>query len=85
MVPPMNSRTSAHSIRFHMSLTAEKYLAFYRGQAHDIVVRSEDNRSIRFPASAVREFLTRDGVFGRFEIQFDENNKLIGVRQLSVK
>lgn len=79
----MNSRVSPNSIRFHMALSAEKYLAFYRGQAKDILVRSEDNKNIKFPASAIQEFLTHDGIYGDFEIQFDENNKLIRIIQLS--
>ena len=79
----MNSKNLQNCIRFQMTLSAEKYLAFYRGQAKDILVRSEDNRNIRFPASAIQEFLTHDGIHGNFEIQFDENNKLIRIIQLS--
>ncbi|MBQ0712009.1 MAG: DUF2835 domain-containing protein [Porticoccus sp.] len=77
------SKVSSHCIRFRLALSSEKYLAFYQGKARNIVVRSEDNRNIRFPASAVRGFLTHDGVFGLFEIQFDKEHKLIGVKQIS--
>lgn len=79
----MNTKVSSHCIRFHLALPAEKYLAYYQGKARDIVVRSEDNRNIKFPASAIRNFLTHDGIFGLFEIQFDENNKLIRIKQIN--
>lgn len=79
----MNNTGSTSSIRFCLAISAEKYLAFYQGNARDVVVRSEDNRSIRFPAGAIQSFLTHDGVFGRFEISFDKNNKLIGVERIS--
>ena len=79
----MNRKVSSHSIRFRLSLSAEKYLAFYTGEAKDVMVRSVDNKRIRFPANAIRSFLTHDGISGLFEIQFDENNKLIGVKQIS--
>ncbi len=75
----MNSRNDSSSIRFRLAISAEEYLAYYRGAAQDVVARSDDNRVVRFPASAIRKFVTRDGVFGRFEITFDENNKLIGI------
>ena len=58
-----------------MAIEADKYLAYYKGIARDIVVRSEDNLNLKFPADAIRKFLTHEGIFGLFEIQFDENNK----------
>jgi uncharacterized protein DUF2835 len=79
----MNTKAASHSIRFRLALNADKYLAYYKGSARNIVVRSEDNRSIKFPASAIRSFLTHEGVFGLFEIQFDENNKLVKIVQIN--
>lgn len=78
----MNTKAPSHCIRFHLAIPAEKYLAYYQGKARDIVVRSEDNRNIKFPASAIRSFLTHDGIYGLFEVQLDENNKLIGIEQI---
>ena len=79
----MTKKAAAQSIRFRLAISAEKYLAYYQGRAQDIVARSEDSRKLRFPASAIRKFLTHEGIFGTFEIQFDEHNKLIEVRQLN--
>jgi hypothetical protein len=69
----------AHALRFQLSLSSEKYLRYYQGQASSIQVRSLDNKSIRFPAGAIRQFLMHDGIHGVFEIRFDKNNKLIEV------
>lgn len=81
----MNAAGSSNSIRFQLALSAEKYLAYYQGNVRDVVVRSEDGRNIRFPASAIQGFLTHSGIYGTFEITFDENNKLIGVRSMSAR
>ena len=78
----MNNKLPHQSIRFRLAISAEKYLAYYRGIARDIDARSDDDRNVRFPASAVQSFLTHEGIFGHFEIQFDENNKLIGVKRV---
>lgn len=69
----------AHVLRFQLSLSSEKYLRYYQGQASSIQVWSLDNKRIRFPASAIRQFLMHDGIHGVFEIRFDKNNKLIEV------
>ncbi len=75
----MSTKSHSRSIRFRLALSAEEYLAYYQGSAQVVVARSEDNRIIRFPANAIRKFVTHDGIFGRFEIFFDENNKLIAI------
>jgi hypothetical protein len=79
----VSNKDAARSMRFNLSVSAEKYLAYYKGHASSIHVRSIENKSIRFPANAVRKFLTHEGIHGLFEIQFDENNKLIQVVKIS--
>lgn len=79
----MNKERVSHCIRFRLALKTEKYLEYYKGNAQNIVTRSEDNRNIKFPANAVRNFLTHEGINGLFEIQFDENNKLIKIIRIN--
>ena len=64
-------------------MPTDKYMAYYKGRAGYIMVKSLDNRSIKFPANAIRRFLTHDGIYGLFEIHFDQNNKLIEIKQIS--
>ncbi len=78
----MNTRNSPGSVRFRLAISADEYLAYYQGGARDVVARSEDNKTIRFPASAIRKFVTHNGIFGDFEITFDENNKLIAIQSI---
>ena len=79
----MNTRHRySSSIRFRLAISAEEYLAYYQGGAREVVVRSDDNRIVRFPASAIRKFVTHDGIFGNFEITYDENNKLIAIQPI---
>lgn len=78
----MNTRKFSGSIRFRLAIPADEYLAYYQGSAKVVVACTEDNRTVRFPASAIREFVTHNGIFGDFEISFDENNKLVAIRSL---
>ena len=78
----MNTNNQSSTIRLRLAISAEEYLAYYRGSAQVVVARSDDNKVVQFPASAIREFVTHDGIFGSFEITFDENNKLIGIQPI---
>ena len=78
----MNTKNHSSSIRFRLAISAEEYLAYYQGSAQVVVARSDNNKTIRFPASAIRKFVTHDGIFGSFEITFDENNKLIAIQPI---
>jgi hypothetical protein len=62
----MNTENCSTSIRFRLAISAEDYLAYYQGSAKFVLACSEDNRAIRFPASAIRKFVTHDGIFGDF-------------------
>ena len=79
----MNNKVSSYSIRFKIALSSEKYQAYYKGKAQSIQAVSLDNKKVRFPANAIRNYLTHDGIHGLFEIQFDENNKLIKVEKIN--
>lgn len=78
----MNTENCPSTIRFRLAISAEDYLAYYQGSAQVVVARSEDNKTIRFPASAIRKFVTHDGIDGEFEITIDKNNKLIAIQSI---
>ena len=68
-------------IYFGISLPAERYLHYYRGNARSVIVMSEDGRRIQLPADSLRPFVTAEGILGRFELTLDENSKLIEIRR----
>ncbi len=74
--------TRPHSICFRLSISTDKYLSYYKGLVNGVSVKAEDGRQIRFPANAVQRFLSHEGIYGRFEIHFDENNKLVGIERI---
>ncbi len=70
-------------IRFRLDLTAEEYLAYYQGRFQTIFTRALDGRTIQFPAGRLRRFVTRDGVHGLFELEFDEDHKFVALRRVA--
>lgn len=72
----------AKEIRFHIHIPSDEFLRVYQGSAKHVVVQSENGQRVQFPAQVLRAFLTHAGVHGYFALQYDQNNKYIGIRQL---
>lgn len=69
-------------VRVSLSISSEKYLAFYEGRADTVFTRAADGRRVKFPARVLRPFLTHDGIYGDFVIQFNEYHKFVGIKKL---
>ena len=65
-----------------VALPAERYLAWYRGQAKRVLMRSRDGRSISLPAHHLQPFLTHEGVYGSFVMRFTSEGKMVSLERL---
>ncbi|TPE51313.1 DUF2835 family protein [Maribrevibacterium harenarium] len=65
-----------------VSLPAYKYKEMYKGSVKGLVVQSRDGRKIQLPLLAFQQFVTMQGVYGSFEVEFDDNKKLVGITKL---
>lgn len=68
---------------FELNLSAEKMMGYYRGQIKTVVARATNGQSVQFPASALQKHVLQDGVHGHFRMEFDEQNKFVGLERLS--
>lgn len=73
----------ATALRIRLKLSRAQCLAYYRGEKQAVIARAHDGRTVRFPASELRRFVTPDGVDGTFELRYDENQRLLSFTQLS--
>jgi len=60
---------------FHLRITADQYLDYYRGTARSVVVRCTTGQNVQFPASLLQQFVTTDGISGHFALTCDERNR----------
>lgn len=65
-----------------LALPADRFLAWYKGQADRVLMRSRDGRSISLPAHHLRPFLTHEGVYGSFVLKFTDEGKLLSLERL---
>lgn len=68
---------------FALQISPEQYQRYYAGSAKAVVVTATDGRTLKFPANAIQKFVTQEGIQGVFEIQFDDNNKMIGIKRIT--
>ena len=72
----------ANTMKFFLDISAAQYQSYYQGSAKFVHVRSDDGRTLQFPASELQKFVTHGGVQGRFEIEFDDRLKLVGINRI---
>ncbi len=68
---------------FDIALSAERMRLIYQGRANRVQVQSRDGRKISLPAHHLRAFLTHEGVYGSFVMEFTEGGELLSLRRLA--
>ncbi len=69
-------------LHLDISLPAEEFLRVYQGTANRVLLRSRDGKSVSLPAGRLQPFLTHEGVYGSFELSFDDQGKFIALKRL---
>ena len=67
---------------FHLDISAQRYLSYYRGTVRQVVVQCTNGASVQFPASFLTQFVSVNGMHGDFVLTCDEKNKCIGLERL---
>ncbi|WP_297324187.1 DUF2835 domain-containing protein [Nitrosomonas sp.] len=71
--------------RLHVVLKIPAYqlLYYYEGEVDTVAAKAVDGRIIHFPANILRAVVQNNGVYGTFELVFDENNKFVSISRVS--
>lgn len=70
-------------LHLDISLPADEFLRVYQGTANRVLLYSREGKSVSLPAGRLQPFLTREGVYGSFELVFDGQGKFISLRKLA--
>ena len=57
---------------FHLRMSHQQYLDYYRGTIKHVVVRCHSGVAIQFPAALLTPFVSPSGVRGHFVLTCDE-------------
>ncbi|PCJ32921.1 MAG: hypothetical protein COA90_01415 [Gammaproteobacteria bacterium] len=69
-------------LKFYLKVSREQALQYYQGSIRSVIVTSTQGKRIQFPAEHIRPFINQQGIEGYFSIQFDNDNKLVGLKRL---
>ncbi len=61
--------------QFHLNISSERYLDYYRGTAQQVIARCPDGLTVSFPASLLKAFVLPTGIHGDFVLTCDEDYK----------
>ncbi|MFK7855286.1 MAG: DUF2835 domain-containing protein [Granulosicoccus sp.] len=68
---------------FSLDISAAEFESVYRGVGKVVVTRSDDGKTLQFPATELRKFVSRSGVQGRFAITFSNDHKLLDIKKIN--
>ena len=60
---------------FHLRISPEQYLDYYRGTVQQVLVRCPDGSTVQFPASLLKAFVAPAGIHGDFVLTCDDQNR----------
>ncbi|GKS70421.1 protein of unknown function [Nitrosomonas sp. PY1] len=71
--------------RLHVVLKIPAYqlLYYYEGNVDTVAAKTTDGRIIHFPANILRSVVQSHGVYGTFELVFDEHHKFVSIDRVS--
>lgn len=68
--------------RLRLWIPPEQLQRYYSGAAQMVNARSLDGLRIQFPARVLRNFVTRDGISGLFELVCDDQHRFVDFLRL---
>lgn len=68
-----------NQITVDLAVSAQDYQSYYSGQIKQVVAYTVDGRRVRFPANILQHVVSHEGVYGRFQIQFDGEGKFLSI------
>ena len=71
------------TFRFHLHLTSEQCLDYYRGAARAVIARCANGQTVQFPANMLHQMVTPEGVHGLFILTCDDQNKVVSLERAS--
>lgn len=72
-----------HKAVFSVSLNSQQVLEYYKGTKNMVQVRTETGQTMSIPYDIMVRFVTREGIYGRFQITYGDDGKLGDLTRLS--
>lgn len=71
-----------HKAVFSVKLNSDQVLQYYKGKKNSVRVRTESGQTMSIPYDVMLKFVTREGIYGRFEISYSDDGRLLDLVRL---
>ena len=68
-----------HKAVFSVRLNSEQVLEFYKGSKTSVKVKTETGQTMSIPYDIMVKFVTREGIYGRFQITYRDDGKMVDI------
>lgn len=51
------------SVAVTLTINTQEFARLYQGHTHDVICTTRDGRTVQFPATVLRQFLTHNGIY----------------------
>lgn len=66
---------AVQSMTIDLAIPADELERMYTGSARYVHCRARDGRTVRFPIQHLQPFVTLEGIYGVFVLEFDQQHK----------
>ena len=66
-------------VQVTLKIPAYQLELYYQGAVDTVAAETTDGRIVHFPANVLRPVVQSHGVYGTFELVFDEHNKFVSI------
>jgi hypothetical protein len=69
-------------VQVKLNIPTHQLLLYYESAVDTVAAKTTDGRIVHFPANVLRSVVQSHGVYGTFELVFDENSKFVSIRRV---
>lgn len=70
-------------VQVTLKIPAYQLALYYQGAVDTVAAETTDGRILHFPANVLRAVVQSHGVYGLFELAFDEHCKFVSIRRVA--
>ena len=69
--------------RFALAIDPDTAMAYYQGHIQHVIATTAQGKRVQFPARLLRNVITREGIYGEFELTTDDHNGNAALRRVA--
>ncbi|TQV81509.1 DUF2835 family protein [Aliikangiella coralliicola] len=76
------NQTQVLKVEFNLTIPADEYIRYYRGEIKWVQVRAINGLKVRFPANLLYPHVSHNGINGRFVLEYLAGGKAVSLRKI---